>query len=246
MLGVFVGINSETTQIVDECKAKISVLDQAKTPYVKAARNIDQNLHDQITSVNDTLYATRDAYDERIDVQECKSDLFWRLTGITSVANGGGHQNSYTFTCTKLSTVYEKSASGVTTFSAGAGATVGFSTNRVVRLQNDGSFYSFELGVEGDKLISVGSTLDTYYEPDNLLYQQALTETYEHGMEEGRLQQAFERISEQSLCWMPTEHPTPFSFPIITDRLRGKMSSEKLEDRIKRMLKQLNKILHHS
>lgn len=80
------------------------------------------------------------------------------------------------------------------------------------------------------------------YEPDNLLYQQALTETYEHGMEEGRLQQAFERISEQSLCWMPTEHPTPFSFPIITDRLRGKMSSEKLEDRIKRMLKQLNKI----
>ena len=26
-----------------------------------------------------------DAYDERIDVQECKSDLFWRLTGITSV-----------------------------------------------------------------------------------------------------------------------------------------------------------------
>ena len=168
MLGVFVGINSETIQIVDESKAKISVLDQAKAPYVKAARNIDQNLHDQITSVNDTLYATRDAYDERIDVQECKSDLFWRLTGITSVANGGGHQNVYNFTCTKLSTAYEKSASGVTTFSAGAGATVGFSTNRVVRLQNDGSFYSFELGVEGDKLISVGSTLDTYYESDNL------------------------------------------------------------------------------
>ena len=170
MLGVFVGINSETTQIVDECKAKISVLDQAKGAYVNATKNIDQNLHDQITSVNDTIYATRDAYDERIDVQECKSDLFWRLTGITSVTGGGGsgHQNSYTFTCTKLSTVYEKSASGVTTFSAGAGATVGFSTNRVVRLQNDGSFYSFELGVEGDKLISVGSTLDTYYESDNL------------------------------------------------------------------------------
>ena len=170
MLGVFVGINSETTQIVDECKAKISVLDQAKGAYVSATTNIDQNLHDQITSVNDTIYATRDAYDERIDVQECKSDLFWRLTGITSVTGGGGsgHQNSYTFTCTKLSTVYEKSASGVTTFSAGAGATVGFSTNRVVRLQNDGSFYSFELGVEGDKLISVGSTLDTYYESDNL------------------------------------------------------------------------------
>ena len=54
---------------------------------------------------------TRDAYDERIDVQECKSDLFWRLTGITSALGGGGPgtQNSYTFTCTKLSTVYDKS-----------------------------------------------------------------------------------------------------------------------------------------
>ena len=61
MLDVFVSINSETTQIVDESKAKISVLDQAKAPYVKASKNIDQNLHDQITSVNDTLYATRDA-----------------------------------------------------------------------------------------------------------------------------------------------------------------------------------------
>ena len=79
------------------------------------------------------------------------------------------------------------------------------------------------------------------YEPDNLLYLQALTETYEHGMEEGRLQQAFERIETQELCWLQTNHPTPFSFPIITDRLRGKLSSEKVEDRIKRMLQQLNK-----
>ena len=51
--------------------------------------NIDQNLHDQITSVNDTIYAT-EIYDERIDVQEW-SDLFWRLTGITSA--GGGTRN---------------------------------------------------------------------------------------------------------------------------------------------------------
>tara|TARA_Y100000015_G_scaffold39046_1_gene42522 strand:- start:102 stop:1646 length:1545 start_codon:yes stop_codon:yes gene_type:complete len=170
MLGVFVGINSETTHIVDECKAKISVLDQAKGAYVKATTNIDQNLHDQITPVNDTIYATRDAYDERIDVQECKSDLFWRLTGITSSLGGGGAgtQNTYTFTCTKLSTVYDKSASGISSFSAGAGATVGFSTNRVVRLQNDGSFYSYRLEEEGDKLIGIGSSLDTFYQPDNL------------------------------------------------------------------------------
>ena len=41
-------------------KPKISVLDQAKGAYVKATTNIDQNLHDQITPVNDTIYATRE------------------------------------------------------------------------------------------------------------------------------------------------------------------------------------------
>ena len=49
MIGVFDTIDSETVSLVDECKAKISVLDQAKGPYVKATTNIDQNLHDQIT-----------------------------------------------------------------------------------------------------------------------------------------------------------------------------------------------------
>ena len=36
MLGVFVGINSETIQIVDESKAKISVLDQGRIFYDNA------------------------------------------------------------------------------------------------------------------------------------------------------------------------------------------------------------------
>ena len=30
--------------------------------------------------------------------------------------------------------------------------------------------------------------------------------------------------------------PSPFSFPIITDRLRARMSSEELGDKIKRMI----------
>ena len=37
-----------------------------------------------------------------------------------------------------------------------------------MRLQNDGSFYSYQLEEEGDKLIGIGSTLDTFYQPDNL------------------------------------------------------------------------------
>lgn len=77
------------------------------------------------------------------------------------------------------------------------------------------------------------------YEEDNLLYQQAFRETFEHQLEEGRLRLSLERISHQTIVWKKCEKPTPFSFPIITDRLREKLSSEKLEDRIKRMLKQL-------
>ena len=79
------------------------------------------------------------------------------------------------------------------------------------------------------------------YEEDNLLYQQAFRETFEHQLEEGRLRMSLERIASQKIMWRKCEKPTPFSFPIITDRLREKLSSEKIEDRIKRMLKQLEK-----
>ncbi len=79
------------------------------------------------------------------------------------------------------------------------------------------------------------------YEPDNLLYLQAYRETFEHQLEEGRLRLALERINSQKIIWKQCEKPTPFSFPIITDRLREKLSSEKLADRIKKMTLQLMK-----
>lgn len=73
------------------------------------------------------------------------------------------------------------------------------------------------------------------YEPDNLLFQQAYRETFEHQLEEGRLLLALERIEKQKIVWKQCEKPTPFSFPIITDRLRERLSSETLAERIKRM-----------
>ncbi len=79
------------------------------------------------------------------------------------------------------------------------------------------------------------------YEADNLLYKQAFTETFEHQLEEGRLHLSLERIARQEIVWQRCQHPTPFSFPLITDRLREKLSSEKLADRIKRMTARLLK-----
>ena len=79
------------------------------------------------------------------------------------------------------------------------------------------------------------------YEPDNLLYQQSLEETFDHGMEQGRMTQVFENISKQEVVWKDCTQPTPFSFPLITDRIRSKISSEGVEDRIKKMYIQLEK-----
>ena len=73
------------------------------------------------------------------------------------------------------------------------------------------------------------------YEPDNLLLQQAYIETFEHQLEEGRLIQCIERINRQDAVHKQCAKPTPFSFPIITDRLREKLSSETLAERIKKM-----------
>ena len=79
------------------------------------------------------------------------------------------------------------------------------------------------------------------YEPDNLLYQQALDETFDHGIDHGRLNRVFENISIQKIEWRDCSQPTPFSFPLITDRIRTKLSSESVEDRIKKMYLQLEK-----
>ncbi len=73
------------------------------------------------------------------------------------------------------------------------------------------------------------------YEPDNLLLHQAYRETFEHQLEEGRLILALERIASQNIIWKQCLKPTPFSFPIITDRLREKLSSETLAERILKM-----------
>ena len=95
---------------------------------------------------------------------------------------------------------------------------------------------------KGNKDLQSGSQLlfDVFrdYEPDNLLYKQSINETFEYQLEEGRLREALKRIQDQKLIWKKIPYPSPFSFPIITDRMRENLSSEKFEDRIKKMLLQ--------
>jgi len=59
-------------------------------------------------------------------------------------------------------------------------------------------------------------------------------------MQEVRLRNALERISHSKIVLTFPQQFTPLSFPIIVDGLsRNNLSSEKLEDRIKRMQNQL-------
>lgn len=77
------------------------------------------------------------------------------------------------------------------------------------------------------------------YEPDNLLIQQAYDEVLQLQLDEGRLRKALKRINNQQVVLKEIEKFSPFAFPIYVDRLRERLSSEKLIDRIMKMQKSL-------
>lgn len=79
------------------------------------------------------------------------------------------------------------------------------------------------------------------YEPHNLLIRQAYNEVMEQQMEEERLRNMLQRIVQGKIVITFPERLTPFCFPIKVDSMRENMSSEKLEDRVKRMQFQLQK-----
>ena len=73
------------------------------------------------------------------------------------------------------------------------------------------------------------------YDPQNLLLRQAFDEVIYHQLEITRFRTVLKRIQAQKMVVMNTGKPTPLSFPIMVDRLREKISSEKLSDRIAKM-----------
>jgi len=68
-----------------------------------------------------------------------------------------------------------------------------------------------------------------------LLLKQSYQEVYDTQLEEKRMRSALERINAQEIVLKVLDKPTPFSFPIMVDRLRGELTSETLEDRVRKM-----------
>ncbi len=73
------------------------------------------------------------------------------------------------------------------------------------------------------------------YDRDNLLMRQAYQEVFDQQMEEARLREMLDRIQSSSIVLQFPEKLTPFCFPIKVDSMRENLSSEKLEDRIRKM-----------
>lgn len=77
------------------------------------------------------------------------------------------------------------------------------------------------------------------YEPDNLLFQQTYDEVMTFQLDEVRIRKVLNRVQSQEICIQRTDKPTPFSFPILVDGLREKLSSERMVDRIAKMRMEL-------
>lgn len=79
------------------------------------------------------------------------------------------------------------------------------------------------------------------YDADNLLLAQAGEEVLREELDIRRLEQTLARINNLRFDLHQIKRPTPLGFPLLVERMRESMSSEKLADRIRRMVGDLEK-----
>ena len=80
------------------------------------------------------------------------------------------------------------------------------------------------------------------YDPDNFLMAQANQEVLDNQFEHRRLTATLKKMSASRIRIVNVRHPTPLAFPIMVNRLRARVSSEKLTDRVRRMQLRLESV----
>jgi ATP-dependent Lhr-like helicase len=80
-----------------------------------------------------------------------------------------------------------------------------------------------------------------HYDADNLLLTQAEEEVLRQELDVQRLEQTLQRISQRELDVHLIKRATPLAFPLQVERMRESLSTEKLADRIARMVRDLEK-----
>lgn len=79
------------------------------------------------------------------------------------------------------------------------------------------------------------------YDPQNILLRQAFQEVMDQQMEEARLRDMLQRIQQSKVIIRFPQQLTPFCFPVKVDSMREDLSSERLEDRVRKMQQQLER-----
>lgn len=79
------------------------------------------------------------------------------------------------------------------------------------------------------------------YDAGNLLLTQAQEEVLRQELDVNRLEQTLQRINSRTLDLHLIKRPTPMAFPLLVERMRESLSTEKLSDRIARMVRDLEK-----
>ena len=77
------------------------------------------------------------------------------------------------------------------------------------------------------------------HDAGNLLLNQAQREVLEQELELSRLRETLAEMRSRSLSFHAVLRATPFAFPLIVERFREKLSTEKLSDRVARMVREL-------
>ena len=79
------------------------------------------------------------------------------------------------------------------------------------------------------------------YDGANMLLSQAESEVLSQELDIRRLRQVLKRMREQKVVYVDLAVPSPFALPLMVERFREKLSTEKLKDRLERMLKEMEK-----
>ncbi|MDQ2991136.1 MAG: DNA ligase-associated DEXH box helicase, partial [Pseudomonadota bacterium] len=77
------------------------------------------------------------------------------------------------------------------------------------------------------------------HDADNLLLTQAQREVLEQELELSRLRETLAEMRSRTLAFHEVPRATPFAFPLMVERFREKLSTEKLSDRVARMVREL-------
>ncbi len=90
---------------------------------------------------------------------------------------------------------------------------------------------------------SSGLLFDVFliYDRENLLVNQAYREVLERQLEQSRMGRTLDRLASSRIRLIDIDRPSPLSFPLLVDRTRNRVSSEKLADRVRRMTRQLER-----